>query len=157
MPVLKKANLTYSAVAGKPVQYMFGDLLKDSKELNAETLSSSCFLNNGKESFTRTDLPEALQLAPVFTFTSLINDSSNYLAAGDFYGALPYEGKYDALMPSCFFYNNKTSQFSFQSGLPSIDGEVRDAKWIAYTGGTNILVIARNNNSLIFLRSTKGL
>jgi hypothetical protein len=155
LPILKKTHLTYSEVAGQSVQYMFGDLFKDSKELNAETLSSSCFLNDGKGNFKRTDLPDALQLAPIFTFTSMADDSSNYFAAGNFYGVLPYEGKYDALQPCFFSYNNKTAQFSFQSDLPSVNGEVRDAKWINYTGGIKVLVVARNNNQLIFLKPVK--
>ncbi len=68
LPVLKKAYERYDAVAGKTVQYVFFDLFKDYTELKAETLSSSCFINDGKGNFTRTDLPDALQLAPVFAF-----------------------------------------------------------------------------------------
>ena len=48
LPVLKKAYLTYSEVAGKTVQYMFFDLFKDYRELKAETLSSTCFLMTAK-------------------------------------------------------------------------------------------------------------
>ena len=79
------------------------------------------------------------------------HDSSNtYLAAGNFYGVLPYEGRYDAMLPTLFSYDN--AQFSLQSNLPFIDGEVRDAKWINYSGGKKVLVIARNNDQLIFLK-----
>ncbi|HUS03039.1 MAG TPA: VCBS repeat-containing protein, partial [Chitinophagaceae bacterium] len=46
LPVLKKAYLTYSEVAGKTVDYMFYDLFKDYKELQAETLNSSYFIND---------------------------------------------------------------------------------------------------------------
>ena len=53
LPVLKKYYLHYSDVAGKTVQYMFYDLFKDYIELKAETLSSSCFLNDGKGNFRR--------------------------------------------------------------------------------------------------------
>jgi enediyne biosynthesis protein E4 len=94
-------------------------------------------------------LPDELQLAPVLTFTTLTDN--NYFAAGNFHGVLPYEGKYDALQPSCFSFNNKTGQFNFQSILSSINGEVRDAKWINYARGKKVLVIARNNDQLIFL------
>ncbi len=154
LPVLKKENLTYSAVAGKPVQYMFGDLMNDCTELNVETLASTCFLNDGKGNFKGMDLPDALQLSPVFAFVPF-SDNNNYFAAGNFYGVLPYEGKYDALQPSCFSFNNKTAQFNFQTILPSVSGEVRDAKWINYTGGTKVLIVARNNDKLIFLKPTK--
>lgn len=155
LPQLKKTHLTYSEVAGETVQYMFGDMLKDYKELQAETLSSSCFINDGKGNFTRTDLPEELQLAPLFAFAAFpFNNTCTYLAAGNFYDVLPYEGRYDAMIPTLFSFNNKNAQINLQSNLPSIKGEVRDAKWINSTGNKKILIIASNNSPLIFLQST---
>ncbi len=163
LPILKKAHLTYGEVAGKTAQFMFGDLFKDYKELKAETLSSSCFLNYGqgnlpagKAGFKRIDLPGELQLAPIFAFAPVPHDSINsYLAAGNFYGVLPYEGRYDAMIPTFFSYNSKAARFNLQSSLSSIDGEVRDAKWINYSGGEKVLIIIRNNNQLIFLKPIK--
>ena len=151
LPLLKKAYLTYSEVAGRTVDYMFYDLFKDYTELKAEVLASSYFINDGKGGFTRNDLPEALQLAPVFSFVPMMNPGT-YLAAGNFYGVIPYEGRYDALLPTVFNYNKNNRNFSLYVDLPSVEGEVRDVKWIRSTGGTNILVIARNNSSLLFLK-----
>ena len=156
LPQLKKAHETYTEVAGKTIQYMFGDMLKDSKELKAETLSSSCFINDGKGNFKRADLPQELQSAPLFVFTSFsYNNTITCMAAGNFYGVLPFEGRYDAMIPSFFSYSNKTKQFNMQSTLPSMDGEVRDAKWINGAGGKKILIIARYNRELAFLQYTK--
>jgi enediyne biosynthesis protein E4 len=153
LPVLKKAYLNYSDVAGKTVQYMFYDLFKDYKELQAEVLASSCFINDGKGNFKRTDLPDELQFAPVFSFINFdYNNSKNYLASGNFYGTTPYEGRYDALQPGIFSYNKKTAAAQYQSQLASVTGETRDMKWINYAGGGKVLVIARNNKSLIFLK-----
>ena len=122
-------------------------------ELKAETLSSSCFMNDGKGNFTRKDLPEELQLAPVFSFTSLAGqNTATYIAGGNFYGVLPYEGRYDAMNPTIFNYDKRSGQFTILSELPAIDGECRDAKWINYPGGKQILVLARNNSQLIFLK-----
>ena len=61
---------------------MFYDLFKDYLEFKAETLSSSCFLNDGKGNFTRTDLPEELQQAPVFSFAPIVTAIDSYLACG---------------------------------------------------------------------------
>jgi hypothetical protein len=153
LPVLKKAYLKYSDVAGKTVQYMFYDLFKDYRELEAEVLGSSCFINDGKGNFKRIDLPQELQFAPIFAFTPFSNNHSNgYLAAGNFYGVIPYEGRYDALQPSLFSYNKKNTSFQYDSELASITGEARDAKWINYAGGGKVLIIARNNQPLIFLK-----
>lgn len=152
LPVLKKAYLKYSEVAGKTVQYMFYDLFKDYTELKAEVLSSSCFINDGKGNFRRMDLPQELQLSPIFSFTHLENNKSNYyLASGNFYNVIPYEGRYDGLQPSFFSYNKQQASLEYNSMLASITGQARDAKWINYAG-SKILVIARNNQPLVFLK-----
>jgi hypothetical protein len=154
LPVLKKAYLKYSDVAGKTVQYIFYDLFKDYVELKAETLGSCCFINDGKGNFTKKDLPDELQLAPVFSFTPEGNDNA-YLATGNFYGVIPYEGRYDALLPTSFSFDKKTSGFQTMKNLPLMDGEVRDAKWLNYGKGDKILIIARNNKELLFYRPVK--
>jgi len=156
LPVLKKYYLKYSEVAGKTVQFVFYDLFKDYTELKAEVLASSCFINDGKGNFKRMDLPQELQLAPIFSFTPFDNKTNNYPAAGNFYNVIPYEGRYDALQPTFFSYNKKQGAFQYDSELASITGQARDAKWINYAGGNKILIIARNNQPLVFLKPTNG-
>lgn len=153
LPVLKKAYLKYSEVAGKTVQYIFYDLFKDYIELKAEVLGSSCFINDGKGNFKRMDLPQELQLAPIFSFTAFdYNKTNNWLACGNFYNVIPYEGRYDALQPTFFSYDKQQASFKYDSELASIMGQARDAKWINYAGGGKLLIIARNNQPLIFLK-----
>jgi hypothetical protein len=154
LPVLKKAYLKYSEVAGKTVQYMFYDLFTDYLELKAESLSSACFINDGKGNYSKIDLPQMLQLAPIFAFAnSTSNAGGGNLAAGNFYGVIPYEGRYDSLLPTNFSFNK--NQFQAESRIPNIDGEVRDMKLIKYAGGKQVLVIARNNAGLLFLQKGK--
>jgi hypothetical protein len=153
LPVLKKAYERYDAVAGKTVQYMFFDLFKDYTELKAETLSSSCFINDGSGHFIRKDLPDALQLAPVFAFAPAASDKvTGYLAVGNFYGVIPYEGRYDALYPTFFSLDKNGQSLPTPTLLPELSGEMRDARWLKTSGGNKILVLARNNDSLIFLK-----
>jgi len=153
LPVLKKAYLKYSEVAGKTVQYIFYDLFKDYSELKAEVLASSCFINDGKGNFKRMDLPQELQVAPIFSFTDFDhNETNSWLACGNFFNVIPYEGRYDALQPTFFSYNKQQASFKYGSELASIMGQVRDAKWINYAGGSKVLIIARNNQPLIFLK-----
>ncbi|HET6995885.1 MAG TPA: hypothetical protein VFI06_12925, partial [Chitinophagaceae bacterium] len=157
MPVLKKYYLKYSEVAGKTVQYIFYDLFKDYQELKAEVLASSCFINDGKGNFTRVDLPRELQLAPIFSFASVDHAGiKTWLAAGNFYNVVPFEGRYDALQPSFFSYDKTGSKFQYNSELASPSGQARDAKWINYAGGNKVLIIARNNEPLIFLKPTNN-
>ncbi len=154
LPVLKKKHLTYNEVAGETVQYMFGDLLNDCTVLTAVTLSSSCFMNDGKGGFKQMDLPAALQVAPIFAFSSFeYNKSKTYLAAGNFYGVLPYEGQYDALSPSLFSFGG---EFKLQSTLPAINEEVRSTAIINSVKGEKLLVMAPNNSKLIFFKINDG-
>jgi hypothetical protein len=153
LPVLKKAYLTYSEVAGQTVQYIFYDLFKEYKELKAEVLSSSCFLNNGKGGFTRIDLPASMQLAPLYAFanSNTVNQAS-YWGVGNFFGVIPYEGRYDALQPSLFGFDKLSGKFETNSRLNSLPGEFRDAKWIDCGIRGKMLVLARNNQPLVFLK-----
>ena len=153
LPVLKKAYLTYSEVAGETVQYMFYDLFKDYKEFKAEVLGSSCFINDGKGNFTRMDLPEELQLSPIFSFTTL--PDKTFMAVGNFYGVIPYEGRYDAMYPSQFYFNKNTNSIQYGYSILLAPGEFRDAKWMQTAGGNKILALARNNDSLLFFKQTK--
>jgi hypothetical protein len=99
------------------------------------------------------DLPEELQLAPIFTFTSFPSGGKEtYFAAGNFYGVQPYEGRYDAMNPTIFDFNKKSGSFNFLGEMPSIAGEARDAKWINYQGKEKILILAKNNQALNFLK-----
>ncbi|MEP6846981.1 MAG: VCBS repeat-containing protein, partial [Panacibacter sp.] len=152
LPVLKKYYLKYGEVAGQTVQYIFFDLFKDYTELNAETLSSSCFINDGKGNFKRLALPDDLQLAPIMSFTK---DGNSFLAAGNFYGTVPYEGRYDAMFPTVFSFNKNNQQFTTSSVISGLRTEARDTKWIKSANGTNTLLIAGNNESLHFLKPIK--
>ena len=156
LPVLKKAYLKYDEVAGKTVQYMFYDLFKDYVELKAETLGSCSFINDGKGNFIKKDLPDELQLAPVFSFCrTSANGSASFIAGGNFYGVIPYEGRYDALLPTFFSFNKATGGFNTNSNIPLHQGEVRDIKWINTKKG-KVLMIARNNKDLQFYMPVKS-
>jgi hypothetical protein len=157
LPVLKKAYLTYGEVAGKSVQYLLFDLFKDYTELKAETLASSCFVNDGKGNFTKVTLAPALQLAPIFSFTQAAPNAKNtFLAGGNFYGVIPYEGRYDALPPTTFAFDKQKNVFESGTRLPILDGEVRDIKWVNSVKGEKLLVLARNNMPLLFFRKATG-
>lgn len=154
LPVLKKAYLKYSDVAGKTVQYIFYDLFKDYTELKAETLSSSCFINDGKGQFKRMDLPQELQMAPVMSFAPFNGQRQSFLAVGNFYGVTPYEGRYDALLPTIFSFHDGRPTIDHKINMPSVNGEMRDAKWLNAANGNKLLVLAKNNDSLVFLKPT---
>jgi hypothetical protein len=143
LPVLKKAYLTYSEVAGETVQFMFYDLFKDYYEAKAETLASAVFLNDGKGSYKSQPLPADLQLAPLFAFAKT---GKQVWAGGNFSGTVPYEGRYDGQAFTGF-----NSNFNITGSMPAMRGEWRDAKSIVINGKSHLLV-ARNNLPLLVLK-----
>ena len=153
LPVLKKAYLNYSDVAGKTVQYMFYDLFKDYTTLQAETLSSSCFINNGKGDFTRSDMADAAQTAPLMCMNLASGkEGVRILAAGNYYGVIPYEGRYDAMQPLQFSFAKDGTAAGAHNIMNNFKGEARDIDWVRTGTGDSLLVIARNNGPLVFLK-----
>ena len=155
LPVLKKGYLHYSDVAGKTVQYMFDDLFNNYLELKAELLSSSCFLNDGKGNFSRTNLPAEMQVAPVYAVAPIPGNPLLFAGGGNFYGVVPYEGRYDALRPSLFSYNAAQKQMEPAGSFTANDGEIRDMKWILGPGGEYRLLLAYNNGPVRIFRKRK--
>jgi hypothetical protein len=137
-------------VAGKTVNYLFDDLFTDYIELKAETLSSTCFLGNGKGGFTAQPLPKALQMAPIMCWTQAKhpNGQNLWLAGGNFYDVMPYEGRYDAQPISLLTLDGKKNLVSLPPyDFSRLNCQVRDIKWMG-----DILLIAANNDSLLFFK-----
>jgi hypothetical protein len=153
IPVLKKTFLSYSDAAGKTVEEMFPGMLSDAALLKAELLESSCFINNEGRSFTRTALPFETQLAPLMCFSNMDGKNmSRFIAAGNFYSVLPYEGRYDAMIPVVFEFDHQKKRFKELFNLPFLTGEIRDIKLIKCGGESRVMLIAQNNGRLIFLQ-----
>jgi len=145
LPALKRSHLRYDEVAGRTVQYLFGSQLDGCRQLRAETLASACFINDGKGGFIPKELPAELQLSPIFCFAEI--DAHRWLAAGNFYGVQPYEGRYDAMDPTLFTYD---TTFRATGSPTRISGEWRDAQPIRSQvpggpQGRRRLILARNN------------
>ncbi|HZF64026.1 MAG TPA: FG-GAP-like repeat-containing protein, partial [Chitinophagaceae bacterium] len=154
LPVLKKRYLLYADYAGLEMKEVFAGYVDKTKSLVAEQLGSAVFYGNGTGKFTISDLPRDLQLAPIFSFSKIhqINGNNYYIAGGNFFDVIPYEGRYDAQPLGVFsISNNKTITPVPQQNLSSVKGQIRDVKWIQTRRG-KILVAARNNKSLLFLQ-----
>jgi enediyne biosynthesis protein E4 len=153
--LMRKKYADYSSLAGQTIEEVFGEKLNYTKKFTASTLSSVLLLNNGKGNYTVSKLPFEVQWSPVFAFLS--GDFSgrhrtDLLAAGNFYGVLPYEGRYDAGY-GVFLSGSGGAQFenwpSLRSGFMPV-GEVRDIKAIKTIRNRTIIAVARNNQSILF-------
>ena len=154
LPLLKKHYLLYSEYAGVPMKDVFYGWIDTVKPLIAERLGSAVCYGDGKGNFTINDLPEELQLSPVFSFqniSSVINKPNSYLSGGNFFGVIPYEGRYDAQALALFGTGKEKSiDYLHQPYLSDIRGEVRDIKVIKSVKYGPMIVVARNNEPLLF-------
>lgn len=148
LPIIKKKYLRYTDFAGKTVQETFGNMLQGAEVLTAQSLSSTLFKGDGKGGFTAMVLPNCVQQSPVFAW---MNTGSALLSAGNLYGVLPYEGRYDASFGNTLLtaHNGYECQSPVSSGF-YVRGEVRDIKPIKLAGHNNAFVVGVNNGQLKF-------
>jgi hypothetical protein len=150
---VKKKFLSYHDFAGKTVQQIFGDSLKDKNVLTANSFTSGVFYNKGKGNFEFQAFPASAQTAPLFGFAILPGVNKAILAGGNFWGVLPYEGRYDADFGDVLLLDkNKTLKaISPVSSGFLLRGEVRDIKTIKTATGT-IYAVAFNNQQIRFFK-----
>jgi enediyne biosynthesis protein E4 len=159
LPVLRKHYLLYADYAGLEMADAFYGFAETVTPLSAERLGSAVCYGDGKGGFTVTDLPAELQLAPIFSFQKLAGTNgqgATYVSGGNFFDVIPYEGRYDA-QPLALFNSHSNKQISYvhQPSLANIKTQVRDLKWLRTTGNQKILVVAQNNNGLLFYKTGK--
>lgn len=152
--IIRKKFLSYRAMAGHTVDEIFGDKLNGMKKKQAHILSS-VRIKNDKGHLSVSQLPACVQWAPVFSFCAgdVNGDHTNdIVTGGNFFGVLPYEGRYDAGEVNVLLNHNHqlTEMSPLQSGL-QVDGEIRDIKRITIHS-EQVYLIARNNAPLVFAR-----
>ena len=134
------------------MQQVWKNKLDDAIVLEAQTFNSMIFINDKKGGFVPENLPMSMQLAPVYSFLPLRFGNNNFqlFYAGNFFGTLPYEGIYDALLPGLFNYQTKKIMNTHL--LDAVTGQVRDLKIIQLANKKLAVLIARNNDKLILLQ-----
>ncbi|HVM87255.1 MAG TPA: VCBS repeat-containing protein [Puia sp.] len=155
LPYIKREFLSYSKMAGKTVEEIFGTHFTGARLFQASTLQSVALINDQKGGFQLKPLPMFMQLAPVFSF--YIDDfngdgKKDIVAVGNFFGVTPYEGRYDA-MPPTIAYGNGEGDFYCKLPYPDpllIPGEFRDIKSIEIRD-KKALILSRNNKAPVFL------
>ena len=157
LPYLKKEYLSYSKMAGKTVEEIFGHKLDSIPLYQLSTLASMKLINDGKGHFTASQLPAPMQWTPIFDFAIL--DASgggraDLLAGGNFFGTEPFEGRYDAL-PLCLYHGDGHGNFQADLPLPApldtITGEVRCLRPIRLANGKKAMIVGFNNGPVKLL------
>lgn len=141
IPAIKRSYLYYSEYAGRQIIEIYDTA--GAVMLSVNDLASAQFINDGKGGFHREDLDFSLQVTPISAF---INMGPAYLAGGNFFGVLPYEGQYDAAALMSFTLGKQTQRAS----VLDIKGQVRDLRRLHTAKYGDVLVVARNDEPLTF-------
>ncbi|MDN3584551.1 FG-GAP repeat domain-containing protein [Mucilaginibacter flavus] len=109
LPYLKKEWLSYQKMADKTTAEIFKDKLDDNNRLSANQFNS-IFISDVLHANAFAALPYLYQQAPI---RSVISGTKNdIIINGNFWGVVPYEGKYDALGLATLQYNKQQKQFN---------------------------------------------
>lgn len=159
LPLLKKHYLLYADYSGVPMKDVFYGWIDTLKPYQAERLGSAICYGDGKGNFQISDLPQELQLAPLFSFQKIerpVTGKKKYITGGNFFDVIPYEGRYDAQALGFFTIDkNRMVNFSPQINLSNIKGQVRDLKWIRTFKYGDVLMAARNDETIVLLANKK--
>ncbi len=158
LPLLKKHYLLYAEYAGVPMKDVFYGWIDTITPLKAERLGSAVCYGDGSGKFVINDLPAELQLSPIHSFEQIVNREGKkmYLSGGNFFDVVPYEGRYDAQALALFNSGkSNTIQYLHQSNLAGIKSQIRDIRWLRSGRYGDVLVVAPNNESLLFYTFNK--
>lgn len=152
MPSLKKKYLKYKNYNDKSLTEIFTPEQLEKSVINSATHLSSAVLLNNNGKFKIIDLPPQAQFSPVYAITAEDFDNDgilDLLIGGNFRGAKPEAGKYDASY-GLFLKGTGEGKFvplgSGASGI-SVKGDIRDIQQVQVSG-KKIIFIALNNDSI---------
>ncbi|MGH7711672.1 MAG: VCBS repeat-containing protein [Gemmatimonadaceae bacterium] len=158
MPSLRSRYPSYAAFGAKRIEDIFSaDELRRATVRQARVFASSVALSVGDGTFTLEPLPMDAQFAPIYA--TLADDfdgdgSVDLLVAGNLHGVLPMLGRYDASY-GLVLRGAGSGGFAAapleEMGL-TIDGQVRDMKFLRHASGERLLAVARNNAELMLLQ-----
>ncbi|MGH7693772.1 MAG: FG-GAP repeat domain-containing protein, partial [Gemmatimonadaceae bacterium] len=161
IPLLRGRYRSYAEFGASRVEDIFSaEELGRATVRQARTLATSIALSSGKGTFALQPLPIEAQFAPVFA--SLVRDFDgdgivDVLLAGNFYGVTPMLGRYDASYGTLLLGMGDGSFKFTERGTRGLllGGAVRDVKTLRHASGSEVIAVARNNETLQLLRAVK--
>jgi hypothetical protein len=153
LPAKRKAYLKYDEYAESQIESVFDKaILAKAKQLTANELRT-VWVENNKGKFIVHALPIEAQFAPIRSI--LIQDfdgdgNQDIILGGNFYGAIPKIGRYDASYGN---YLQGDGKGNFKDIEPrksgwTLSGEIRAMKMMII-GDNSAVIVARNNGSVL--------
>ncbi|WP_299605716.1 VCBS repeat-containing protein [uncultured Aquimarina sp.] len=149
---LKKKFTTYTSFAGKTVEEIFGeDVLEKAKSFYVHQLASGYLRNdNGKFSFV--PFENELQLAPIMSMLKFDFDKDGkqeVLLAGNYFGVIPYHGRFDAFAGAVLQEGNTVVKAS-ELGINLSQKSVRGLNIINFANKDYLLITLNNEKAEVY-------
>ena len=161
MPQLQSKYPTYASFGASRIEDILPrEELAKAKVLEARQLASAVAINDGHGRFALEPLPAAAQFAPIRASVAGDFDGdgrTDLLVAGNFFGVPPALGRYDASY-GLLLRGLGNGQFVAEDMKAThlvIEGQVRHMARLRSAGGTTLLAVARNDNTLEILEVQK--
>jgi len=158
IPSLKKKYLKYDNYKDQTIQDIFTkEELQGAVKLKAFELGSGILQNDGKGKFVFKRLPMEAQFSTMYAIEISdfdLDGNTDIVLGGNLYRVKPEAGRYDATY-GVFLKGDGKGGFKSvslsNSGLV-LDGEVRDFTMLK-SMGKNFLMVARNNDTILFFKT----
>jgi len=157
LPSLQNKFPTYKSYAGKTVSDIFSsDALANSYRDSVTQLASIVGWNDGSGNFSIQKLPMQAQLTSLYgigSFDMGQNGHKEILLGGNLYNVDPEFGRYDAGYGTLLeVQKDSLVALPAQKNGLSIDGQIRQIKSLNIAGLGKVILIARNDDSIRFLK-----
>ncbi len=155
---LKKKYITYKDYADATINDIFSkEKIRQAQILHCDELASGILVNDGKNNFSFKPFPLEAQVSKIFGFAADDFDKDgrkDILCAGNFYPYRVQLGRSDASL-GLLLKGSPDGKFSpvdpSLSGV-YIDGDVRAMVQIKNKSGTDLIVVAKNDNAVQVLK-----
>lgn len=146
MVMLRKKYPQYSDFAGKSIEEIFEPTRLEGATLREVTELRTGYLLNEGEHYDYRPFPPELQVAPVMDFLSFDFDGdgkSEVLAAGNYFGIKPHQGRFDSF-PGALIKSENEIILGNQTGLDLMNKSVRHLSAIHLNNQPYLLVVYNN-------------
>ena len=147
LPGLKKKYLKYEAYKEQAVEDIFTEeQLSRVRRLQAGTLESMVYWNDGEGHFSGRALPVQAQLAPMYAAATL--EGNRIVLGGNLWGVKPEAGRYDASYGAMLEVSEDGTYRYIAPGQSGfhVNGQVRQL----LKAGSQLIVLRNNQQPLVF-------
>jgi hypothetical protein len=158
IPQLRDRYPSYADFGASRIEDIFARSdLRQAEVREAYLFASSLAVNDGDGTFDLRPLPVEAQFAPIFSVLAIDLDADgnrDLVVGGNFHGVPPVRGRYDASYGLLLRGNGAgdLQAVDVETSNLMIDGQVRAMELLRRGGGDRLIVVARNDDTLRFIR-----